>query len=386
MKSEKSTLKGSFGGEEVVQTPFAVLAEIKNQLPEKKAGGGNGSGKFDKEPEPDINGLAARKKVDGSFDAEAVMAEAKKQSEQVFGSASDYYKIKRRISELQSVEGIELTAQFRELREFLTEKDRVDGVLARQPKGIQDQFAVDLFICELDNLQPKGADDVLEMFNRTLEMGRGRLPNAYDKEIRRKTGKWPVGHVYFRNGDSHYTLLNIPSQMPGREGMVSGADKRIFKSLRALVYRFVSVSREKAEKEFADEQKRIQEIQSRHGLSLRLIADGKEGYYTLYLPKDDSRPNGWGEGAGIAQVVDLNKDKKGVFPFLVIRVEDGAGSLRSWHGDDKGKWVAIPTYRSYLKDKKIPDAIPEEHREFVLDTCRKIYVATGYVISKEKPE
>lgn len=382
MKTGESTLKGSFGCGDFVQTPFAALREIKNQLP-KTNNGDNGSKPVAKEPELDISVLAAKTKPSEVFDAEAVKAEAKKRSEQVFGSATDYFKIKRRIVEFQAVDGIELTAQFRELRDLLAEQSRIDGVLARQPKGVQDQFAVDLFICEIDNLAPRSAEDVIGVFNRVLEMGRARIPNNEDKEFRRKNDKWPVGHAYFRNGDSHYTLFHVPSVMPGREGTISGADKRIFKSLRALVYRFVSFSRERAEKAIAKEQKLIAEIRSRHGLPLSFIADGKEGYYTLYLPPDEKRPNGWGEGAGIIQVLDLNKDKKGQRPFLVIRVEDGAGSLKSWREADKGRWVAIPTYRGYLKDKVVSDAIPEEHREFVLDACRKIYVATGYAMSQK---
>ncbi|MBU4224172.1 hypothetical protein KJ934_03045 [Patescibacteria group bacterium] len=380
---KESTLKCSFGEGNVVQTPFAALAEIKEKLPKTNVGG-NGNKLVEPEPKADIDGLVARKKATEDFDAEAVKAEAKKRSEQVFGSAADYFKICRRIAELQSVEGIELTAQFRELRELLSEQSRINDVLARQPKGVQDQFAVDLFITEIDNLEPRNPYDVLMMFNRTLAMGRGRVPDAEDKEFRRKNEKWSTDHVYFRNGDRHYVLLHIFSQMPGREGQVSGADKRIFKALRALVYRFVGFSREKAEKALAEEATRIADIRARHGLPLRLIADGKEGYYTLYLPPDEKRPNGWGEGAGIVQIVDLNKDKKGAFPFLVVRVEDGAGSLKSWREADRGKWVAVPTYRGYLKDKKISDSVPEEHQEFVLDVCRKIYVATGYALSRKE--
>lgn len=381
MKSEENTtLKFSEG--DVASMPFAALAEIKNQLPENKVDGGNGS-KSAQEPEPDLDALKVKAKPE-NVNAEAVKAEAKKRSEQVFGSAADYFKIRQRITELQAVDGIELTAQFRELRELMAEQCRIDTVLARQPQGVRDQFAVDLFICELDNLQPRSVEETLAMFNRVLEMGRARIPNNKDREVRRKTGKWPVEYAYFRNGDKHYVLLHNLSQMSGREGQVSGADKRIFKSLRALVHRYVIFQQEQAEKALAEEKGRIAEIRARHGLHLRLIADGKEGYYHLYLPNDERRPNGWGEGAGIVQVLDLNKEKKGAFPFLVIRAEDGAGSLKSWREADRGKWVAIPTYRGYLRDKNISDSVPEEHRAFVLNTCRKIYVATGYALSRKE--
>lgn len=381
-------------GDKLMESPFGVLAGLKKHLPKTsvltavaKNGKKKNNSNDDVESEPDFEALTVKVKPSENFDAEAVKAEAKKRSEQVFGFAVDYYKIKQQIQELQGVDGIELTAQFRELRELLAEQGRIDAVLARQPKSVMDQFTVDLFLRELDNLQPRNESEVVAMMNRALVLGRARKGDWKGVEAGQKqAGKeWP-GHVYFRTqAGEHLYLLHVPSQMPGREGMISGADKRIFKALRSLVHRYLTFQRERSEVISVEETTRIVELRGRQGLPLNILSSVKEGYYTLYIPDQrEERPNGWDEGAGVVQVLDLNRDKKGMQPFLAIRVEDGAGCMKSWRDEHKGKWVALHIYKRYLSKELIPVSIPEAVRVFSLDFCKKLLVATAYAIAQEK--
>lgn len=383
----------TIGGDKLTERPFGILASIRQSLPEKasaittmpKKKKVMKTEKIESEPEPDFSALTVKVKPSADFNAEAVKAEAKKRSEAVWGSAADYYHIKRRIAELQVVDGIELTAQFRELRDLLDEQARLDAVLARQPKSVLDQFTVNFFLCELDNLQPRIENEVIAMMNRAISLGRARKGDWKEVEVgQQQAGKeWP-GHVHFRTSSGeHINLFHIFSKMPGREGTISGADKRIFKSLRSLVHRFLTFQREQAEAVSAEEATRMAEI-PRYELSLRLVSEWKEGFYTLYIPNDPYRPNSWGEGAGVVQVLDLNRDKKGAQPFFAIRAEDGVGCMKSWRGENKGRWVALHIYKRYLNKTLVPASIPEVAREFSLDLCKKLLVATAYAIAQEK--
>lgn len=385
----------TIGGDKLPESPFGILAGIRNYLPKTPSAimatsRKKKTEKNELEPEADFSELAVKVKPSENFDAEAVKAEAKKRSEAVFRTADDYFKIRQRIAELQAVDGIELiAAQFKELRNLLAEQVKVDNVLARQPESIKNQFTVDLFLCEMKALQPQMEKEVLEILNRTIIMGRARKGTRDEVEKRRtEMGKnWP-GHVYFRTSSGeHINLLHILSQMPGREGQVSNVDRKIFYELRSLIRRFITRQNECAERVATEEVGRITEILSHshsYGLSPRLISEGKEGYYTLYIPNDSYRPNNWGEGAGIVQVLDLNRDKKGEQPFLVIRAEDGAGCMKSWREENKGKWVALHIYKRYLDKELAPASIKEAIRVFSLDFCKKLFVATGYAVAQEK--
>jgi len=319
-----------------------------------------------------------------SVDVAALQAEAKQRSEQLFGSAAEYHANDMLIKELQSVHKIELTSRGAELEQRIEQKKQFDVRLAKQAQGVQQQFKVDLFIVRIDKAMPTSDQHIIAVFDEIVAMGRGR-----------KAAKGESADVYFRDDqDVKHGIIHMKSVMPGREGTVSGADLRIYKSVKGMIYR-LRQHKEKQVQIAADALKaKINEIKSQAGGDVWKFSDGMPGVYVLnFEPKFVN-----GKPVGMPGAVKLE-----VYAFLIkgdpkpkvgLRVLEGAGCLApTWkahekHGYTMPLWY-LEFYASYWKrsrnakeegkDEKsvaeFPPNIPEESREQIQSFLRKLNAA-----------
>lgn len=356
---------------------------------------GEGNGKRRKEgSEPSIDALQVTLET-SSEGAGEIRAKAKKIGEQVFASASDYLRVIRRIKELESVseDELRLSGVMGELLSLRKERERVHSVLLRLPEGVQSQFGVDVLIQYINTTEPAivGREAVDKEIMRVLALIEQGGPVFADNDIVRigkRGNKRPENHkadVFYIDLKGDYRgLVHIPSQMEGRKGQISGADKKLFAALRALINRCV-VIRKKAEEEV-----RVSDTLKLEDIKRKFLKDERHpreissespvpGLYHLFLPgrKINGEKRGR-DGALIVEVEDRNKDKKETNPFFVIRILDGAGSMRFLGTEHIGKHINQWWLCYYREEKSLPNNVPDNLQEFALNLCRKLDACIAY--------
>lgn len=336
-----------------------------------------------------LPGLSIKVKAsDEVVDAKKIREEAKLRSEQLFGSAADYFKMCQRMDELISIKGVELTDFGKELEKLQAEKKRFDSLMGKQPQGVRSQFEVDLLIVGIDKSTPKSDSDVIGVFKRVEDAGRAHKASA--EEI----SKIPLEERLFfaaDNGDK-YNLVHNMSQMPGREGQVSGADCRIFKSVRRMMWRYLEIRKKK---EDADRQADIalcEKIRGEIGQDPRNLFREVCGVYVYHLlPKMvNKKPVGMPGAAKVEVYTFIKGSDQEKEVKIGLRILEAAGTLKPrWEPHPKFGWN-IPFWwlKEYVKrqkeawetdfvdDKKLlPDSVPQEMRSQVLSFLKKLFVA-----------
>lgn len=311
--------------------------------------------------------------VAAPVDAAALQAEANLRSEQLFGSAAGYYENDLMIKELQAIPKIELTRRAAELETRMAKKEQFDAMMADQPQGVQQQFAVDLFIVRIDKTMPTSDKDIIEIFNKIEAMGRGRKPadltevNKIQKENRL---------FFIDDANTKHHLLHNLSQMTGREGQVSGADRRIFASVRSLIWRLKQCQLTQKQREDDAIKAKIEEIRAYAGGDLRNFKRKMSGVYVAYLPGKvvDKKTVGM---PGAAKVEIYAFSIKGGEEKIGLRILEGAGCLKpKWEAHEKyGHTVPFWWFEDFYNKKPLPPSVPEEMRESVLSYFRKLNVA-----------
>lgn len=322
--------------------------------------------------------------VAAPVDAAALQAEAKQRSEQLFGSAAEYYFNDLIIKELQAIPKIELTSRGKELETRIAQKKQFDVRMSKQPQGVQQQFLVDLFIVRIDKAMPTSDQNVLAVFDEIVEMGRGR-----------KAAKGESADVYFRDDkDVKHGIIHMKSQMPGREGQVSGADLRIFKSLKGMIYRLRQY-KEQEQLRIAEALKaKINEIKAQAGGDVWKFSQAVPGVYVVSLEAKEA--NGKLKGMPGAAKLEIHSFsvKGDTKPRISLRILEGAGCLEPrWERHPKFGWnIAFwwysdfASYHKRLKKAKedgkgentvaeFPNSIPEEMRGPVQSFLRKLNAA-----------
>lgn len=302
--------------------------------------------------------------------------EVKKRSEEVWGLAIDYYNLSSQIKALESISDLELFPEkMKKLEELRREKVRIDRKISELPKSLGDQFAVNLFITEINNIIPTSDEEVVRYFKKILVMGRGRTPN--NEEIKKiKFGKMPTSEVvYFRSADgSRHNLMHIPSKLPGREGQISGADKKLFMALRGLIQRRITARVENIEKE-------INDLSAKGNHDIFGIRKGVPGIYFLYIP-DFKNESGVEEGRGGGLVKVYDKKGKEKRSFIVIETVKGVGS---WSLLNQEKPIFIPVYylEYFLRKERLPESAPSEFHDFILEFIVKLKRAVRWHVEKK---
>jgi len=343
----------------------------------------------------DVTGLRSRIPVTELplIDVEQARANARARSEAVFGSATDYYNLCQQIEKLTEtagqialVEGGENTPEYRlvvaELRVRQSEKLRIDTELKKQSRPIQKQFWADLFIVEINKLQPTSDKDVEAMILRTLDWdGVGRAQRATTDQIGKYGSdlkNWPKPSLFFLMDDGRkYYLLPKFSEQPGMEGRITGTDRKIFAALCGLTRRYITFKqqeREKRAQERAKEPVKVAEIMALPDEDFRDIIElrsGKLGTYRFLIPARDARDQ---DSVGIVEVVDTNR-KPDRPPYIIIRAIDGAGFCKGFR-THKGEEVPLWVYDYYvIHRRQLPSWVSEDRQEFTEQFCWRLYLA-----------
>ncbi len=209
-------------------------------------------------------------------------------------------------------------------------------------EAFRQSLGVAQLIDKIGKTDPRSKEEVSAPFNEVREAGRGRLVGRSEADKMKNKGSSPKKVIYF----GEFAFISIPSEF--YEEGISPADKKIFWELGQLVNRWKR-NKEKAAKE------RIANLKSRGNPDLCGLADGRPGFYRIYVSerRDSNDRIFSAEGVGIVEVVNLNKPD--TQPFFVVRVVDGAGSL-GWMEAAKRKWIPIVAVRTgrVLKDKVLP--------------------------------
>lgn len=339
----------------------------------------------------DLSGLTLRVEVgDDAVDVEKLRQEAKERSEKLFGSAADYYKMCFEIEKLRKIDKIELTSYADRFSDLVVEKDRFDAYLAEQPQGVQDQFYVDLMIVEIDSTTPVKDSDVIAVFKRIEETGRGKKSSFEELAVIPKEQR-----LYFiaDNGEKH-DLVHVLSKMPGKEGQVSGADKRIFNSTRQLIWRYVELKKKQDDGLRQEEITKCEKIRQESGEDPRNFLRKIPGMYVFYLP--GKKINGKPVGMPGAAKVQIYTFVKGDETKTGLRILEGAGCLvPRWPKHEKYGWNLPMWWLEYYIEHRqksesknggdsqaeFPDSIPEEIGASVRSFIKKLYAA--YIQAKK---
>lgn len=333
------------------------------------------------------------------IDVEAIKAMARDRSQKVFASAGDFYQILKQIWQFEKVDpsDLQITGQLKTLLDLKKEEERIEKILLAGPQGVRDQFTVDVFILMIEDVQPTDDGDVLKFF-RLIEKGgpifdtkifilgqRGRKPTSDEVSEMKKNKRRPDLFLFDRTGTMH-SLIHIPSKLAGREGKISGADKKLFGAMKNLIQRYIVVlEAEKAEQEKVAYSK-IEDIKQRslndsfhpRDIALKTPSCGK---YHLVLPgmTKDNRKMGR-DGAAVIEVLDKNLGKvgkEGEESFFVIRCLEGVGSMdvfRQEAGETFSQWWLC----YYREKKKLPDNVPDAMRDWVWRACKWLDRAIAY--------
>ncbi|MCX6731532.1 MAG: hypothetical protein NTX55_00910, partial [Candidatus Parcubacteria bacterium] len=327
------------------------------------------------------------------IDLDAARAAAKAGSEAVFGSATDYFNLRRQINELTETarqivlaEGGENTPQYRlvvaELNVRQKEKLRIETNLKKHSAGRQKQFWVDVFIVEINHLQPTSDREVEEMILYTLNWdGVGRAQEATTDQIGKYGSdlrNWPKPFLFFlMDSGKKYYLLPKPSKQPGMEGQITGTDRKIFAALGGLKNRFIAFrqqERDKRAEERAQEPVKVAELMAlpdEDFLDITQLRTGQPGIYRFFIPARDQRDQ---DSAGIVEVVDINRAPNRP-PHIVIRAVNGAGFCKGFR-THKGKEVRLWVYDYYVTHRRqLPSQVQEDEREFTEEFCWRLYLA-----------
>jgi len=330
------------------------------------------------------------------INVEAIKIQAKERSQKVFSSAGDFYQMMKQIWQLEEIDpsDLQITGQLKILLELTKEKERIEKILMDGPQGVRDQFTVDLLILMIEDVQPADDKDVLQFF-RLIETGgpifdtkifilgqRGRKPTSDEVGEMKKNKRHPDLFLFDRTGTIH-SLMHIPSKLAGREGKISGADRKLFGAMKNLIQRYIVVlEAERAEQEKVIQAK-IEDIELRsfndafhpRGISLK---DPSCGVYHLVLPGviKDNRKVGR-DGAAVVEILDKNLGKEGMEPFYVIRCLEGVGSMdvfRQEAGETFSQWWLC----YYREKKRLPNNVPGEMQDWVWRTCKWLDRAIAY--------
>ncbi len=391
-------------GEGVKNVPFAVLQAVVTTNVVTDGSGGNGS---------DFDPNQLKSKVEtADFNVSAIKVEAKKISETVFSSSVDYYKILKSIKTLEVLDTSDLviTGKLKQLQAFYEEKKRIENLLTKAPEGMRDQFAVDLLQIMINETDPRTDAQVLYFMNLIksggailkgndfLKIGqRGREPNTDEIGEFKKSG-WPKEAIFFYDdsGKKH-DLLHIPSQLPGREGKISGADKKLFAAIRGLIKRYLAYCEEQAQKLIELDIIKVQEIKANvsdnyfHARNIaKVIPD--IGTYYLFLPgKTEGEKKLGNDGACIVEVFNLNSGKTdqklggAMKPFYAIKIIDGAGSMRVF-AENADNYFSHWWFLYYRENKRLPKNVPDKIHDVVLVICRKLDAAIACVNVQDRQD
>lgn len=350
----------------------------------------------------DFDALKTSAPVTVEVDAEAIKVQAKERSQKVFASAGDFYQGLKQIWQLEQIDpsDLQITGQLKSLFDLTKEKERIEKILVSGPQGVRDQFTVDLLILMIEDVQPVSEEDVLNFFRR-IETGgpifdtkifilgqRGRKPTSDEVGEMKKNKRHPDLFLFDRTGVQH-SVVHIPSQLTGREGKISGADKKLFGAMKNLIRRWVAiVEAEQAEVEKVVKEK-IDDIELRsfndafhpRDISLKTPSCGK---YHLVLPGviNDNKKVGR-DGACVVEVLDKNLGKNDTDPFFVIRCLEGVGSMdvfRQQAGEVFSQWWLC----YYREKKKLPDNVPAQMQDWVLRACKWLDRAIAYANAQSR--
>ncbi|MBU1160093.1 hypothetical protein KKD04_02850 [Patescibacteria group bacterium] len=336
------------------------------------------------------------------LDSETIKAQAKVSSQKVFSSAGDYYENLKKIWQLEQIDpsDLQITGQLKILLDLTKEKERIEKILVAGPQGVRDQFTVDLLILMIEDVQPMSDNNVLQFF-RLIESGgpifdtkifilgqRGRKPTSDEVGEMKKSKKHPDLFLFDRTGFRH-SLMHIPSKLAGREGKISGADRKLFGAMKNLIRRYcVVLDEEKAEQEKAILAK-IEDIKQRSlndAFHPREIAvkEPSCGKYHLVLPGivRDGKKVGM-DGAAVVEVLDKNLGKEEQDSFFVIRCLEGVGSMdifRQQAGETLSQWWLC----YYREKKKLPENVPTEMRDWVWRACKWLDRAIAYANAQSR--
>lgn len=353
-----------------------ALKEKKDEI-EKIVVNRDGSNNFESEDSENIDGLKIQMKI-GNDDLEVIKAQAKKRSEAVYASASDYYKLTKRFKKLEDISGIELISdKSRELTQLREEKYRIDQHLSRQSQAIRDQFAINVLITEINDCQPEKDQDVLRFFYLLLNGGSLDATNLFriHKRLQKSTIEYPSTIFFYDDNGVRHDFAHIPSQFEGRKGQISGTDKVLAASLRGLIKRYVSFREFQKEQRVKKDEEKLKIIKAQiNGCDIKNLINGKPGTYTFFLPAKTEKGKKIGrDGAGIVRVKNLN-ERNGKREFWVVEAIDGAGFLKCF-ADNREFWVAMSVLRQYIKNRELSDRVPKERKETTLLFCKKLYIA-----------
>lgn len=338
-----------------------------------------------------------------------VKKRAEEVKETVFTSASQYYARHLRLTELDVLTADQLMLGGVDTERNLLEKANktlLNG-LKNSGQGLIDRFAVNVLITRINATNPKTDKEVIEILNLLVNGGcvvrtvlaeesllvigqRARVPSAEEKEQYKREGKPPKYSLFFySDAGQSYQLLQIPSQMEGREGQVSGPDRVIFAACREMIKRYLVYKDKRNERTADHEAGKIADIlKQTANYPVHYIYRGVEGLYNLYVAgrKDGAGKQIGQDGAGRVKVYDLNKNGEGE-PFMVVEAVGGAGSMKSL-ATHKGTWIPLWLVRDYYrKHKQLPPTFEEKfkgHKEFALAFCRHIAAAVGYAAATSK--
>lgn len=257
-------------------------------------------------------------------------------------------KIVKAKAELEKIEAIPdwdmnpgLVSQHDEMLAFL------DKVGMAGDEAFKASLAVSALINRIKAINPQSDAEVEAELRNVANKGRGELMSAKEVEEEMKIAeKLPEGAIKFKS----VCLLHKKSKIHP-DKIASPADQTIFRELRNMISRY---------SKSADSKKK-EDLKKGGNHNLADLKAKKSGLYRIHFPEIKEEKKGktihWEEGVALIECKNNGKVDQ---PYYVIKVVDGAGSLR-WLADHKGQWVP---WAALLTGRVVEEKTPAEYLEF----------------------